>query len=407
MDIIYLDNYSNTSTESFLAFCDDMIIADEGFFEVAKSIGKGFVKIIKSIWNAFVGIIRKFVSIVREKLGPSRKTLRKSNEEKEEKIKELDKRIQDLENQLNISKLDTKIAKDDAKLWKDATQKYKKHATDNLQLVEDIRKESTKKISDLEFENKVLKRSREENILDARTYKSLYEQKKKLIEKLEKERDELKDDLQFESKMRDREGEFNRMISALKNITSNYTSFLRTDINKASRGIPILQSYVAKCAKYRGERYSNLQGRYRGKVERDLLSDNNLDRDDRYTLHQLTEIYNEDDYSKDVLNSGNSGRDFSDIESWRKVVKSLDDTRFKMFQTLITMITKELGKWQSDLGKIKDQLENVAKVADSISDQSARGYATKATSKPVKWFNYRVRYTGNLITKYMSLLSDN
>ena len=55
------DNYMNQdfAIESFISFCDDMMITEEGFKDGVKNIGKTILKGIQFIWGKFLELCRR------------------------------------------------------------------------------------------------------------------------------------------------------------------------------------------------------------------------------------------------------------------------------------------------------------------------------------------------------------
>lgn len=91
--------------ESFINFCDDMQIADEGFGDVVKNIGGKIKTAINTVWSAFLRLLKT----IKEKInaffskGESKKDLKNKNENLSAQIKENEEKIKELQNQLNAT----------------------------------------------------------------------------------------------------------------------------------------------------------------------------------------------------------------------------------------------------------------------------------------------------------------
>lgn len=63
-----IDLYNDIAIENFISFCDDMMIAEEGFGDTMKKIGTNIVEFIKKIWNGFLDFFRKIKQKIKDKM---------------------------------------------------------------------------------------------------------------------------------------------------------------------------------------------------------------------------------------------------------------------------------------------------------------------------------------------------
>lgn len=92
----------NIAIESFIAHCDEMMIAEEGFGDKARKAGKWILEKLNTLWTNFM----KFVNMVKNKVKSAlRKMSGAENEEAKlkEKIASLEKTKKELEEEVKVS----------------------------------------------------------------------------------------------------------------------------------------------------------------------------------------------------------------------------------------------------------------------------------------------------------------
>ena len=92
----------NIAIESFIAHCDEMMIAEEGFGDKARKAGKWILEKLNTLWTNFM----KFVNMVKNKVKSAlRKMSGAENEEAKlkEKIASLEKAKKELEDEVKVS----------------------------------------------------------------------------------------------------------------------------------------------------------------------------------------------------------------------------------------------------------------------------------------------------------------
>ena len=92
----------NIAIESFIAHCDDMMIAEEGFGDKARKAGKWILEKLNTLWANFM----KFVNMVKNKVKSAlRKMSGAENEEAKlkEKIASLEKAKKELEREVKVA----------------------------------------------------------------------------------------------------------------------------------------------------------------------------------------------------------------------------------------------------------------------------------------------------------------
>ena len=99
----------NLAIESFIAHCDEMMIAEEGFGNKARKAGKWILEKLNTLWTNFM----KFVNMVKNKVKSAlRKMSGAENEEAKlkEKIASLEKAKKELESENSGLKADLKVS---------------------------------------------------------------------------------------------------------------------------------------------------------------------------------------------------------------------------------------------------------------------------------------------------------
>lgn len=130
--------YNDIAIENFISFCDDMIIAEEGFGDVVKNIGIGIKKTLETVWKSFL----KLLSAISDKVkkffsrGKSKKEYSSENLKLKEEIEKNQNIIKELQNRLSSSNqektdLNNKIndlVKKNNEMKEELKHSYDKHA---------------------------------------------------------------------------------------------------------------------------------------------------------------------------------------------------------------------------------------------------------------------------------------
>ena len=193
-------NNNEFAIESFISFCDDMMIAEEGFKDGVKNIGKTILKGITFIWNKFLELCRRVKSIVKTFFTKNKKS-------KNELIKEKDAEIAKLKAQLKESE---ELA--------DSAEKLAKSTNDALNQERSSKEELVNKTTKLE-----------ERIAE------LEEEKKKLMNR------QSSDD-KMNTQLRMADNVFHNFISYSDPMyLKKLIDALENDLKNISKGVPILQ----------------------------------------------------------------------------------------------------------------------------------------------------------------------
>ena len=108
-------NNNTFAIESFISFCDDMMIAEEGFKDGVKNIGKTILKGIKFIWGKFLELCRRVKNAAKSFFSKKKKS-------KSELIKEKDEEIAKLKAQLNAVERNLKDRNSEIDTYKNKIQ---------------------------------------------------------------------------------------------------------------------------------------------------------------------------------------------------------------------------------------------------------------------------------------------
>ena len=108
-------NNDTFAIESFINFCDDMMIAEEGFKDGVKNIGKTILKGIQFIWGKFLELCRRVKNAAKSFFSKKKKS-------KKELIKEKDEEIAKLKAQLNAVERNLKDRNSEIDTYKNKIQ---------------------------------------------------------------------------------------------------------------------------------------------------------------------------------------------------------------------------------------------------------------------------------------------
>ena len=141
-------NNQEFAIESFISFCDDMVIAEEGFKDGIKNIGKNILKGIQFIWGKFLELCRRVKTAAKTFFFKNKKS-------KSELIKEKDAEIAKLKAQLKASNVAISKAADTV----DSSIAVIKNAEEKNKQLRKHNEDLETKIKKLEEEKEKLKNS--------------------------------------------------------------------------------------------------------------------------------------------------------------------------------------------------------------------------------------------------------
>ena len=142
--------------ESFISFCDDMMIAEEGFKDGVKNIGKTILKGIQFIWGKFLELCRRVKNAAKSFFSKKKKSKKELIKEKDEEIAKLKAQLKSI-NDENLNNKD--LANSSMKLANDTHKQLKSEEDKNKRLTQTIQS-LREDIKHLEEEKEKLKNSR-------------------------------------------------------------------------------------------------------------------------------------------------------------------------------------------------------------------------------------------------------
>lgn len=336
------------SLEAFLDYENSIDVANEGFSDFVKKIGQGIVKVIQAIWKAVCECVRRFIDKVRKFF--SKKPTKKEIAYQEE-INRLKKEKEDLEKRLSRR-----------------TSDYMEVTSSGIDALMASRKSEryyAKKSEDLE------KQLKEVN-------KELSEAQEKLKNHEDENRKTMYSDNYRYS--------IDRCITSLESIYNHaYYSYIETPMRTYQK--------VSK------------------KIKEDILILESV-RDDS-ELHgeiftRLGFLAIKDELMLDDAKIPESSESVDNITSWKRNVSLFreDEIKFKAFMAGFNHIMGRIKKTQSELQKMKDEIEALGRRAEGIKVEKAKDKAVSLLKDPTEAFSNMCSRYVNLVNAYNNLLVE-
>lgn len=327
----------NYTLESFITFCDDMYIAEEGF----KDIGSLIIKGVKTIWNAFLTLIVTIKTKIKEFFAgkfESKKSLRANNEELRIEKEKLEKELESM--------------KDKYKYMSNARDKERDRAVRDEKIIGDIANSM-----DLTVRTKDNTHSKEKDKLKNKidTLESKIKDLENQLEKTTSERDNYK----LES------SEYKSSVDNT-NSANNLRRYFGSGIDQLYNAIDFGITKHFKIAEHMIGKMESLRGPA-----------------DIYNFEEKYKLGSSENGLKSWLEANNSrpGAHLDRAkEYFSKCREIVDETEFDhdnyvVLKAFFREYNKEIDKLKTEMAKGKEQLDRMVSTANSFKEKRTKDKA--------------------------------